>query len=353
MIKLQSSSTVHSSTDLKPQLQPDLPPDSTTRTPTSLLQSQTPTRTTNTELHQENSSDEEELQRSDRAVPDPCRRRGPRRPARPARARRGSPTRSRARAGSTASRSTICGSSSTTGATSYDWRAAGGRARTSSSTSARRIDGQSIHFVHARSPHADAVPAAADARLAGLDRRVPRRDPAAHASRGARRRRRRRVPRGRAVAARLRLLGADAARAAGTCARIARAFVELMARLGYAALRRAGRRLGRAGHDPDRRVRSGALRGDPSQHADRRARPPTRSTLDRRRAGRPRRARALPARGVGLRASSRRPSRRRSASRSTTRPPGCSRGSSRSSAPGATATATPRTRSRATSCSPT
>ena len=54
------------------------------------------------------------------------------------------------------------------------------------------------------------APAAPHARLAGLGRRVPRRHPAADRPGGARRRRGRRVPRDRAVAARLRVLGADA-----------------------------------------------------------------------------------------------------------------------------------------------
>ena len=59
--------------------------------------------------------------------------------------------------------------------------------------------------------------------------------------------------------------------------RIAEAFVELMHRLGYERVRRAGRRLGRAGRDEDRCARSGALRGAPPQHGDRR--PPRRRRL--------------------------------------------------------------------------
>ncbi len=39
----------------------------------------------------------------------------------------------------------------------YDWRAQEARLN-GSTTSAPRIDGQSIHFVHARSPHQDALP---------------------------------------------------------------------------------------------------------------------------------------------------------------------------------------------------
>ena len=47
------------------------------------------------------------------------------------------------------------------------------------------IDGQTIHFVHARSRHVDARAAAPHARLARIDRRVPRRDPSPRRSRGA------------------------------------------------------------------------------------------------------------------------------------------------------------------------
>ena len=131
--------------------------------------------------------------------------------------------------------------------------------------------------------------------------------------------------------------------------RVARAFMELMARLGYDALRRAGRRLGRPSHDAHRRARSRALPRHPREHADRRpARGKARAHRRRARPISPR-SHSSARRSRATRRSSR-PSRRPSASRSTTRPPGCSRGSSRSSARGATATATPRTRSPAISC---
>ena len=151
-------------------------------------------------------------------------------------------------------------------------RTTGGRRRrgsTSSPTSAPTIDGQPIHFVHARSPHADAFPLLHHARLARLDRRVPRRHPAAPRPDD--------LPRGRAVAAGLRVLGAPAHRGLGHVAhrpRVRRA--DGPARL--RALRRAGWRLGRAGRDPDRRARSRALRRHPPQHGDRRPARRTRSS---------------------------------------------------------------------------
>ena len=97
----------------------------------------------------------------------------------------------------------------------YDWRAQ--EARLNELAHFRTvIDGQSIHFVHAPLAARGRAAAAAHPRLARLDRRVPRRHPAAHRPRGTRRARRRRVPRGRAVAAGLRLLGADPHTRAGT-----------------------------------------------------------------------------------------------------------------------------------------
>ena len=96
----------------------------------------------------------------------------------------------------------------------YDWRAQ--EARLNELAHFRTpIDGQSIHFVHARSPHADALPLLITHGWPGsvvefLDV-IPRlTDPEAHGGG------RRRVPRRRAVAAGLRVLGADRARAAGT-----------------------------------------------------------------------------------------------------------------------------------------
>ena len=144
-----------------------------------------------------------------RAVRDPRRRRGPRRPARPAGADALPRPDRRTRAGSTGSRSTTCASWSSTGATTYDWRAQ--EARLNELAHFRTDDRRPVDPLRPRALAARRrAPAAAHARLARLDRRVPRRDPAPDRPGGARRQRGRRVPRDRAVAARLRLLGADA-----------------------------------------------------------------------------------------------------------------------------------------------
>ena len=57
----------------------------------------------------------------------------------------------------------------------YDWRAWESRLNGYPQFTTE-IDGQDIHFLHVRSPAAGRVPADPHARLAGLDRRVPRRD---------------------------------------------------------------------------------------------------------------------------------------------------------------------------------
>jgi hypothetical protein len=103
----------------------------------------------------------------------------------------------------------------------YDWRTQ--EARLNDLPHFRTvIDGQSIHFVHAQSPHADAVRCCS--RTAGpvLIVEVPRRHPPAHGPGGAWWHRRRRVPRDRAVVAGLRLLRNRRVRAAGDAWRIAR-----------------------------------------------------------------------------------------------------------------------------------
>ena len=85
------------------------------------------------------------------------RRRGPRRPPPPPRRARASRTRSTAPDGSTGSRSTTCATLVEYWRDDYDWRAQ--EARLNELAHFRTtIDGQSIHFVHARSPHADAFP---------------------------------------------------------------------------------------------------------------------------------------------------------------------------------------------------
>ena len=234
----------------------------------------------------------------------------------------------------------------------YDWRAH--EARLNELAHFRTaIDGQSIHFVHARSPHAGRVAAAPHARLAGLRRGVPRRHPEAHRSGEPRRSSRRRVPRDRAVAARLRVLGADAHSRLGP-ARASRT------RSSSSWTGSATTRYGAQGGDWGAQVttRIGAL--DPQHCAAIHLNMPIADPPDG--AGRAHRRRTRPTSprssrfqreesGVRARAGNEAADAR--ASRSTTRPRACSRGSSRSSARGATATATRRTRSPATSCSPT
>ena len=61
----------------------------------------------------------------------------------------------------------------------YDWRAQERRLNRLDHF-VTEIDGQRIHFVHARSRRPDALPLLLSARLAGVGRRVPRRDRAAH-----------------------------------------------------------------------------------------------------------------------------------------------------------------------------
>ena len=283
---------------------------------------------------------------------DPRRRRGARRPARPPRADALPGPDRRTRAGSTGSRSTTCASWSTYWRDDYDWRAQEARPQRARAVPHRRSTAsRSTSSTRARRTPTR-VPLLLDARLARLDRRVPRRHPAAHRPGGARRSRRRRVPRRRAVAAGLRLLGTDPHTRLGHVAHRAR----VRRADGPARLRRATARRVATGA---RRSRRGSARSIPS--TARRSTSTCRSPSPPEDAvpltdagqGRPRRDAALPARRGRLRARAGRPSRRRSVSRSTTRRPGCSRGSSRSSARGATATATPRTSSPATSCSPT
>ena len=174
------------------------------------------------------------------------------------------------------------------------------RGSTSSSTSAPTIDDQSIHFVHARSPHADALPAAAHARLARLDRRVPRRHPAAHRPGGARRHA---ADAFHVVAPSLPGYGfSEPTRTRGwDVPRIARAFVELMR---APRLRRATARRAATGA---RRSRRGSARSIPEHCAAIHLNMPIADPPDgagrahRRGQGRPRRDAAVPARGVGLR----------------------------------------------------
>ena len=68
-----------------------------------------------------------------------------------------------------------------TGRDGYDWRAQEAELNAYPQFTTE-IDGQNIHFLHVRSPEPDAAAAAAHPRLAGLDRRVPRRHRAADRS---------------------------------------------------------------------------------------------------------------------------------------------------------------------------
>ena len=275
---------------------------------------------------------------------DPRRRRGPRRPARPAGADTLPRPDRRHRLGVRDPDRLPARARRSTGATTYDWRAQ--EARLNELAHFRTtIDGQSIHFVHARSPHADAFPLLLTHGWPGsvvefLDV-IP-----ADARRGAPT-----LPRGRAVAARATASRSRPRTRGWDAARIARAFIALMDRLGYA-------RYGAQGGDWGAQVatRIGAL--DPEHCAAIHLNMPiarsarrTRSQLTDADQADLAAFAAVPARGVGLRARAGDEAADARRRRSTTRPPACSRGSSRSSARGATATAIPRTRSPATSCS--
>ena len=90
-----------------------------------------------------------------------------------------------------------------------------GTPQRASTTSLTEVDGQRIHFVHARSPEPDALPLLLSHGWPGsvvefLDVIGPLTDPVAHGGDAARR-----VPRRRAVAARLRVLRPDAASPGG------------------------------------------------------------------------------------------------------------------------------------------
>ena len=150
---------------------------------------------------------------------------------------------------------------------SYDWRAQEARLN-SFSQFTTRIDGQTIHFIHARSAHADAVPLLLTHGWPGsivefldviprlTDPEVLRREPGG------------RVPCGRTLAAGLRVLRTPAHAGLGRAPHLPGVHhADEQTRLHE--VRRAGRRLGRAGDDQDRRARRRALHGHPSQHGPR------------------------------------------------------------------------------------
>ena len=109
-----------------------------------------------------------------------------------------------------------------TGRTKFDWRAQEERFNRWPHF-LTEIDGQQIHFIHARSDNPDAMPLIITHGWPGsvaefLDVIEPLRD---------------RLPRRRAVAARLRLVGPDDRSPAGTCSASPKRGQTLMARLGY------------------------------------------------------------------------------------------------------------------------
>ena len=203
------------------------------------------------------------------------------------------------------------------------------------------IDGLDIHFIHVRSPHEDAVPLLITHGWPGSIVEFHKViEPLTEPDR-VRRRRGRRVPRRRAVAARLRLLGqADRDRLGRAQDRRGVRHADGPSRL--RPLRRPGRRLGIGGHHGDRCDRHRPLRRHPRDAGDGRS-PEDRRRPDARGAAGGRRRR--PITGIGTRAtrSSRARGRRPSATASSTHRRRRRRGSSRSSGPGPTATGTPRT----------
>ena len=226
-----------------------------------------------------------------------------------------------------------------------------------------RIRAQSVRPVHHRDrrprhplhpsalPAPGRLPARHHARLAGIDHRIRQGHRAADRPDRIRRARRGRLSRGVPIAARLRLLReADHDGLERRQDRQGMGDADGPPRL--PALRRAGRGLGFCGHCRHRSQRR-SLRGDPPQHADRQATgrclcrtPPTRRRTPSRRSTTTRR-------WTPATSSSSPPGRRRSATAWWTPPPRSWPGSSRSSGRGRTATAIPRTHSRATKCSTT
>ena len=157
-----------------------------------------------------------------------------RRPARPAGAHPSGPTSCPASAGRTASRGCrTCGNWPSTGAagTTGEKHEAALNEYPQFTT---EIDGQNIHFLHVRSPQPDTLPLVLTHGWPGsiveFTTKVigPLTDPPAHGGDP-----RRRLPRRRPVHTRLRLLQPDPREPAGTLHRVARAWAELMSRLGY------------------------------------------------------------------------------------------------------------------------
>ena len=233
----------------------------------------------------------------------------------------------------------------------YDWRAA----RSALNRFAQfttEIDGLDIHFLHVRSPHADALPLVITHGWPGSIVEFhkviePLTDPTAHGGDAA--------DAFHVVCPSLPGYGfSDKPTTTGWgVERIAAAWAELMARLGYDALRRAGRRLGLGGdHGASARSDAEHCAGIHLNMAMRR-RPAGGRRADARGGAARSRASSTTPTGTPATPSSSRPGRRPSATAWPTRRPARPRGSSRSSGPGPTATAIPRTCSAATSCSTT
>ena len=117
-------------------------------------------------------------------------------------------------------------------ATDYDWRAFEERFAALPHF-VTEIDGVDIHFIHVRSEHEDALPLDRHARMAGLDGRATEDHRPAHQAH--RTRRDARPTRSTSSSRRCPATGSPGSRPrpAGTPIRIARAWVELMSRLGY------------------------------------------------------------------------------------------------------------------------
>ena len=176
-------------------------------------------------------------------------------------------TRKRRTTGRRACRSRTCRSCATTGK-GYDWRARETRLNRFPQFTTT-IDGLDIHFIHVRSPHANALPLVMThgwpgsivefLKVIGRPGRSRRRTAAA------------RRDAFHVVCPSLPGYGFSGkpTHPGWGVEKIADAWATLMARLGYDSYVRAGRRLGLGGHDRDRRARHRALQGHPREHADR------------------------------------------------------------------------------------
>ena len=161
------------------------------------------------------------------------------------------------------------------------------------------IDGVGIHFIHVRSPHANALPLVMTHGWPGsiveFQKVIePLTDPTKHGGRAA--------DAFHVVCPSLPGYGfSDKPTTTGwNVEKIGRAWSVLMPRLGYHEVRRARRRLGRDRHDRDRSERHGELPRHPSQHADRHAGSRDDERSHRSRKIRARRHAALRRLGLGL-----------------------------------------------------